>query len=110
MTPLFERLDAVPALAPEERQLLDSVKALAPDLFGLKRDRAPGAFQRLIRRHRQLTLVRRIHCAFTTATCHLPTDDCQLGQSGVRHGEVRVQGHRRLEMGRRRGQIAEPTQ
>src|SRR5438034_4594926 len=29
MTPLFERIDAMPALAPEERQLLDSVRALA---------------------------------------------------------------------------------
>src|SRR5438034_2959430 len=31
MTPLFERIDAMPALAPEERQLLDSVRALARD-------------------------------------------------------------------------------
>src|SRR5438552_18135490 len=31
MTPLFDRLDALPALSPEERQLLDSVKALARD-------------------------------------------------------------------------------
>ena len=31
MTPLFDRLDALPALAPEERQLLDSVKALCRD-------------------------------------------------------------------------------
>ena len=30
MTPLFDRLDALPPLSPEERQLLDSVKALAP--------------------------------------------------------------------------------
>src|SRR5207253_8618456 len=29
MTPLFSRLDALPALVDEERQLLDSVKALA---------------------------------------------------------------------------------
>jgi alkylation response protein AidB-like acyl-CoA dehydrogenase len=29
MTPVFERLDALPALSPEERQLLDSVRALA---------------------------------------------------------------------------------
>src|SRR5580692_11230356 len=29
MTSLFERLDAIPPLAPEERQLLDSVRALA---------------------------------------------------------------------------------
>jgi alkylation response protein AidB-like acyl-CoA dehydrogenase len=29
MTPVFERLDALPALSPEERQLLDGVKALA---------------------------------------------------------------------------------
>src|SRR3981189_2760722 len=31
MTPVFERLDSLPALAQEERQLLDSVKALAGD-------------------------------------------------------------------------------
>lgn len=31
MTPLFQRLDALPPLSPEERQLLDSVKALARD-------------------------------------------------------------------------------
>jgi acyl-CoA dehydrogenase len=31
MTPVFERLDALPALSVEERQLLDSVKALARD-------------------------------------------------------------------------------
>ena len=31
MTPLFDRLDALPPLSPEERQLLDSVKALARD-------------------------------------------------------------------------------
>jgi alkylation response protein AidB-like acyl-CoA dehydrogenase len=31
MTPLFSRLDALPALSPEERQLLDSVTALARD-------------------------------------------------------------------------------
>ena len=31
MTPLFARLDDVPALSPEERQLLDSVKALCRD-------------------------------------------------------------------------------
>src|SRR5258708_26081968 len=31
MTPLFSRLDSLPALAQEERQLLDSVKALARD-------------------------------------------------------------------------------
>ena len=31
MTHVFERLDALPALSPEERQLLDSVKALARD-------------------------------------------------------------------------------
>src|SRR6202165_5987432 len=31
MTPVFERLDALPALSQEERQLLDSVKALARD-------------------------------------------------------------------------------
>src|SRR5438105_9399676 len=31
MTPVFERLDALPPLSPEERQLLDSVKALARD-------------------------------------------------------------------------------
>jgi len=31
MTPVFERLDSLPALAQEERQLLDSVKALARD-------------------------------------------------------------------------------
>ena len=31
MTPLFDRLDALPALSPEERQLLDSVTALARD-------------------------------------------------------------------------------
>src|SRR5437879_12633808 len=31
MTPLFDRLDALPALSPEERQLLDGVKALARD-------------------------------------------------------------------------------
>src|SRR5262249_11969115 len=30
-TPLFARLDAVPELTPEERQLLDSVTALARD-------------------------------------------------------------------------------
>jgi alkylation response protein AidB-like acyl-CoA dehydrogenase len=30
-TPLFHRLDALPKLSPEERQLLDSVKALARD-------------------------------------------------------------------------------
>src|SRR5438477_11392882 len=29
MTPVFERLDALPPLSPEERQLLDSGKALA---------------------------------------------------------------------------------
>jgi len=28
---VFERLDALPALSPEERQLLDSVRALARD-------------------------------------------------------------------------------
>ena len=31
MTPLFDRLDALPPLSPEERQLLDSVRALARD-------------------------------------------------------------------------------
>src|SRR5438552_16248831 len=31
MTPVFDRLDALPALSQEERQLLDSVKALARD-------------------------------------------------------------------------------
>src|SRR6478672_817702 len=31
MTPVFERLDVLPALSPEERQLLDSVKALCRD-------------------------------------------------------------------------------
>src|ERR1700722_19842308 len=31
MTPLFNRLDALPQLSPEERQLLDSVRALARD-------------------------------------------------------------------------------
>jgi alkylation response protein AidB-like acyl-CoA dehydrogenase len=31
MTPLFARLDALPPLSPEERQLLDSVRALARD-------------------------------------------------------------------------------
>ena len=31
MTPLFSRLDALPPLSPEERQLLDSVRALARD-------------------------------------------------------------------------------
>jgi alkylation response protein AidB-like acyl-CoA dehydrogenase len=31
MTPLFNRLDALPPLSPEERQLLDSVRALARD-------------------------------------------------------------------------------
>src|SRR5580700_5020407 len=31
MTPLFDRLDALPALSPEERQLLDSVRATARD-------------------------------------------------------------------------------
>src|SRR3984893_6321275 len=31
MTPVFERLDALPPLSAEERQLLDSVKALARD-------------------------------------------------------------------------------
>ena len=31
MTPLFDRLDALPPLSPEERQLLDSVTALAQD-------------------------------------------------------------------------------
>src|SRR5580658_2105615 len=31
MTPLFDRLDALPPLSPEERQLLDSVRALAHD-------------------------------------------------------------------------------
>jgi alkylation response protein AidB-like acyl-CoA dehydrogenase len=31
MTPLFDRLDALPKLSPEERQLLDSVRALARD-------------------------------------------------------------------------------
>src|SRR6267378_5091730 len=31
MTPLFSRLDSLPALSQEERQLLDSVKALARD-------------------------------------------------------------------------------
>jgi len=31
MTPLFSRLDSLPALSQEERQLLDSVKALAQD-------------------------------------------------------------------------------
>src|SRR5438477_857272 len=31
MIPVFDRLDALPALSPEERQLLDSVKALARD-------------------------------------------------------------------------------
>jgi acyl-CoA dehydrogenase len=31
MTPLFDRLDALPKLSPEERQLLDSVRALAQD-------------------------------------------------------------------------------
>ena len=31
MTPVFSRLDALPALSPEERQLLDSVRALARD-------------------------------------------------------------------------------
>jgi acyl-CoA dehydrogenase len=31
VTPVFERLDALPALSQEERQLLDSVKALARD-------------------------------------------------------------------------------
>src|SRR5262249_49238443 len=31
MTPLFARLDALPALSAEERQLLDSVKALCRD-------------------------------------------------------------------------------
>src|SRR5213079_2857409 len=31
MTNVFERLDALPALSPEERQLLDSVKALCRD-------------------------------------------------------------------------------
>src|SRR5207302_9830259 len=31
MTPLFDRLDALPALSPEERQLLDTVTALARD-------------------------------------------------------------------------------
>jgi acyl-CoA dehydrogenase len=31
MTPLFDRLDALPPLSPEERQLLDSVRALACD-------------------------------------------------------------------------------
>jgi acyl-CoA dehydrogenase len=31
MTPIFDRLDALPALSQEERQLLDSVKALARD-------------------------------------------------------------------------------
>jgi acyl-CoA dehydrogenase len=31
MTPLFDRLDALPPLSPEERQLLDSVRALADD-------------------------------------------------------------------------------
>jgi alkylation response protein AidB-like acyl-CoA dehydrogenase len=31
MTPLFDRLDALPPLSPEERQLLDSVAALARD-------------------------------------------------------------------------------
>src|SRR5580692_6626031 len=31
MTPLFSRLDVLPALSDEERQLLDSVKALARD-------------------------------------------------------------------------------
>ena len=31
MTPLFDRLDALPPLSSEERQLLDSVRALARD-------------------------------------------------------------------------------
>lgn len=31
MTPLFDRLDALPPLSPEERQVLDSVRALARD-------------------------------------------------------------------------------
>src|ERR1700722_19765807 len=31
MTPLFDRLDALPPLSPEERQLLESVRALARD-------------------------------------------------------------------------------
>jgi len=31
MTPLFDRLDALPPLSPEERQLLDSVRGLARD-------------------------------------------------------------------------------
>ena len=31
MTPLFDRLDALPPLSSEERQLLDSVRALAQD-------------------------------------------------------------------------------
>jgi alkylation response protein AidB-like acyl-CoA dehydrogenase len=31
MTPLFDRLDALPPLSPEEQQLLDSVRALARD-------------------------------------------------------------------------------
>ena len=31
MTPLFDRLDALPPLSAEERQLLDSVRALARD-------------------------------------------------------------------------------
>jgi len=31
MTPIFSRLDALPPLSPEERQLLDSVRALARD-------------------------------------------------------------------------------
>ena len=31
MTPLFDRLDALPPLSPEEQQVLDSVRALARD-------------------------------------------------------------------------------
>src|SRR6202162_884501 len=34
MTPLFSRLDALPKLSQEERQLLDSVRALARDEIG----------------------------------------------------------------------------
>jgi acyl-CoA dehydrogenase len=34
MTPLFDRLDALPPLAPEERQLLDTVRVLARDEIG----------------------------------------------------------------------------
>ena len=46
MTALFDRLDDIPALAPEERQLLASVRALARDRiapFAADYDRS-GAF------------------------------------------------------------------